>query len=1427
MMKVATSNATTNYYQQQDNSVGVSVSYALLAIKTNPRATFNILDTATNIEKNINVLTKIANNIKTVTFKDTEPQTININSTAYLSQGGKLLTKKMVMGGDNNQVSLNVSNVLVKDVGLVSSDVNVSRYSVSDLATNISLDINTLNNGISNLGDIKVTGSAVPIKLSYDQYTNTKNTVLDKIVGNFTLNVYGANTTEALGLGSETHIKSVSIVDHAQAIADNLDALEAMGLKINEIKSDDTNVFNVSSSQLGNDAKVIGKLYKGYQLNVYDAKSTDAQSLVKNKKIISLDIADTAENISAHLVLLNKLGAQVHTVKLIDNEPLTLSTANFLKYQNILNKIIDPSSTDAPNVTPITDVNDANYNNNYQLNITEASAADAEALKDNLHIVSISVSDNSSDIAANLDNLNANDLVKEITQNNDIRSLEITAYQLLNDTKALALISNKENFSLRISGVSASDAKDVLNDTKYNITSVAVSDTGSAILSNLESLKELGSNLTEIIQKDNTAPLELTAEDWLKNLDVLSKIKDSYNINLTEVSAAKAAGLAQDPHVQSIKVSDTGDEISRNLGALKNLGATLSSITQSDSTAIKITGSQYVAYSSTLNKLGQTYTLSVSEAYASQIQSLAADVDHVHDIQVSDTAGNIATNLSSLQDAAANANGPTISASIKGIPSPFTLSKTRFDQYKDGLNAIQSNYKLNITGVSASDATEIAANTHVMSMVVKDDSSEFSNVDRLSQLRLIGNKLSSLQQNDLGTSLKLTVSDWASNIVLLSKLKGYSVSLSNVKAASASNLIKNNIQVKSVSISDTASQISLNFDKIASLGSSVQELTFKDAGHLQLSMKQWKATTPTLRKIPGDYTIDITGATAKEAGTLANNDAIGSIGIVDNTDGISSNLDDFLQNQKISSVNLSSAQKPIALSMAQLISDKSGNNVLNKIQGGYSLFVTSTNIADIDKIISNGHVVSAEIEGTATQIRDALPNLMQAGKGLKSLTLTEPNSTMNIDYEIFKQYKSTLSMINQPFNVALNNIAASSAILESQNSPFNMNFNIRDNADQISINLDNLSGLGNKLTGISTIEQSPILKIGSRQYLSDVDTLNKINVSGDAANYQLDLSGGDLNLARNLLSNTSAAAHINGIAVIDNADNISNNFDFLQNVKIKSVKVLPDSPLLNITGAQYNSAASIAKLNGPYSLTVNAASPTLASTLQSDNRVGSFSVAASALDIGNKLPDLLALSHLDHIDITAVNGAMTLTAEQMLEAQDSLEKIRGDYSLKLTNVAMSNLGQFDSMSHVSSINISDTSEAIASKWNDLIQLGSQLTNIEVTTQNPLAITLDQWNQSSGVISKLSNGKNFALLDVSPDQATIAAALNDVSTVSIKGTANQVSAKFDALVQLGDKLDEIEITDNQGLMLTQNQIDAGISTLEKIKGGYEVINTSLA
>jgi hypothetical protein len=46
----------------------------------------------------------------------------------------------------------------------------------------------------------------------------------------------------------------------------------------------------------------------------------------------------------------------------------------------------------------------------------------------------------------------------------------------------------------------------------------------------------------------------------------------------------------------------------------------------------------------------------------------------------------------------------------------------------------------------------------------------------------------------------------------------------------------------------------------------------------------------------------------------------------------------------------------------------------------------------------------------------------------------------------------------------------------------------------------------------------------------------------------------------------------------------------------------------------------------------------------------------------------------------------------------------------------------------------------------------------------------------------------------------------------------VAAEFDKLVNLAAKVDNIQITDDEPLMLTQAQYDASASTLAKFTGG---------
>ena len=1431
-MNIQSTTAISSYYQQNTSSSAVTVASALSALKINPRAKFDIQDSAANIEKNLDSLKKIVNNVKTVALTDASASVIHLTSAQFLGQGSTQLFSKLASSGGTT-FSLSVSDVLAKDVATISANNNVSQFAVKDSAANIVLKLGALTTGADKLGDLKLTNAGVPLKLTYAQYASSKDSVLGHLVGTVGLDVTGANTSQALAMGSDNSVNSVSILDHAQAIADNLDALQSMGLKIKTLNSDDQKVFKVSASQLQADSAVIGKIYKGYQLAVFNLDATSALDLKSNKKVISLDIQDTSSNIAQNLILLNRLGNQLHSLTLTDAAaPLSVTSSDFLRFGQVLNKIVQPDAVNNPDNTPAADLSVLPNSNIYKLNIVDASAVDAQAIKNNAHVQSITVKDSSSAIALNLDDLTHNPLVTGIGQTGVTSALNITADQLGDPASALSLLN--ENYTLNVRGVGAANAKALFDDKSNHISSLSVSDTGANIVDNLDALTALGKNLTTIVQTDagnktGAGPsLQLSASDWMSHIGVLSKIDGGYGVNLTNVSAAKALSLASDLRVQSLQVSDTGAAISSNLDALQGLGPKLLGITQSDATAIQITGKQYDAYANTLSKLGDTYTLSVTNARANQIQALASNVDHVHDIRVTDSVGNIANNLAALQTAVTQTGtSPSISVSMTGSPSAFNLSKTHLDDYADALNSIEGNYSVNVTGVAATDATDLAANRHVVSMVVNDNAADLSDPARLAALRALGTKLSSIQQSDAGTALSLGVTDWAANMGVLSKINGYRVSLNDVKAASADNLVQSNSHIQSVNVSDTAGQISSNFDKLVALGASLKSITQSDSANLQLTMVQWNHAANTLSKLPADpaYQVDISGASAPASKALGSNASIASVSITDNAAAISTNLDDLMDNSKVTAIHLSGPTTPIALSMAQLSQDAQGNNVLSTIQGGYGLAVGHANISDMAALNANGHVVSAELEGTSSQIEASLASLMNAGQRLKSLTLSDPNSTLSLNYSDFQKYKSVLGMIKEPFKLSLSNVTANGAIAEGQDTQFSISMNVKDTAAQISSNLDGLADLGSKLTTVSTVETLPVLNIVAKQYLANLGLFNKINLSesDNSPQYKLAVTGGDLNFASKILSDTDAASHIQSMDVSDSASTVSTSFDLLQNSKLTSVHLPPGSSVLTITAAQYSSidATALAKIKGSFSLEVTAAAKSAATALQADHRVSSFSLAASTSEIGSGLPSLLGMSKLNHIDITQVNGAMAVTADQLTAVQDDLGKLHGNYSLNVTGVSMSNLDGVMPRSYVSGIQVTDTSEAIATGWDTLSAMGDQLTGIQVTTSEPLAITLDQWNQSDSALSQLPAGQQLALLDVPADQASAAASYTNVASVSVKGSADQVSAKFDDLVNLGSKLDVIELTNDAPLTLTQSQVDAGTTTLDKVIGGLDV------
>lgn len=1432
-MNIQSISAVSNYYLPSSSASPVSIAQALSAIKLNPRLKFEIQDSAINIEKNFNTLAILANNFTKINLTDTAPGSISISAKQLLSNGGTLLTNKIKLGGNSNPIGLNVIDVLAKDIALVNSKTRVNQFSVKDSSANLTLQFDTLKNSIDKIGNITTTTSSLPLKLSIDGYLNSSS-VVNHMVGTFGFEVSGSNTAQALTLSNDNNVSQINIVDHAQNIADNLDALQNMGLKLKSAVSDDTNLFKISSDQLKKDGAAIGKIYKGYQLAVFNLDASTALSVKSNKKIVSLDVVDTADGIAKNLPLLSKLGSQLHSIQIADGSPLSLTAKNYFTYGGILTKIVEVKSGDAPITESPVDPSSAN--NNYKLDITDARAVDAQAIKNDSKISSISVRDINTAIGINLDDLNANTLVKNINVLGTNATIDISASQWQDDSDTVSLLKSQNgNIKFNLNGIAADVAKSFLSDASNRIASVSVSDSAANIVTNLNDLASLGKSLSSINQTDARqqaspgALLSMTASNWMTNIGVLSKIVGGYGINLTEISANKALSYANDIRVKSFQVTDTGMAIGTNLQGLQNLGSKLSSITQLDTSPIQVSGQQYNAYQSTLGKLDGGYKLAVTAAAANQIATLVADKDHIQSIQVLDTVANVSSNLSSLETAALlDQNETSISVALASNSQPFSLSATQVNDYSNALKTISGNFKVTVSDVNAADAkdfattSDLAINSHLLSMAVRASASDLEDSLQLADLNALGNKISKISQTDTGTTISLKLTDWQNNANVFAKLQGYQVALSEVKAASAKNLVAND-HVESVKVLDTYSQISQNFDKLVALGHSVTNIsrTSGDSGNIQVSFSQWNQGTATLGKITSDYHVDISGASAKDAGDLSGEDSVAHIDVNDTAIEISAKFNQLASNSKISSVSLSTTGAPITVTQAQLTDN---NTFMSKLTGGYTLAVKDSSTSDVSGLLNNTHVVSAEVKGNGSDIASALSDLNKLGPRLKTLSLTDSNPSLSLSFSDFQKYKNVLGLIKQPFTLALNQIKASDAVFEGQDTQFNVNMRVQDTTSQIAANLDALAELKGKLISITTSDPITPLAIKSSQLLADQSALSKMNVSGQAASYKVALTGGDLSAAKYILADGALAPHVLTMDLNDDADAVSKGFDYLSNSKITAVHLPVASQTVAITGDQYAQSSSLAKIKGVFSLRVSGAQSSQTQSLESDSRVVGYSVTANSSAIGSSLSGLLALDKLEQIDLNQDQTRMSLTMEQFNTVHDSLFKISGNFELNITQAQTADLATLNSESSVYGVQVKDSSELIANDWSTILTMGDKILSIENTSPTvPIAIDYAQWSQSADALAKLDISQPLAILNVPPDLAITASGYTHVNSISVSGSTEQVALNFDDLVGLGTELDSIVLSNDGPLELTQAQVDSDVDgkTLAKIDGGYDL------
>ncbi len=211
------------------------------------------------------------------------------------------------------------------------------------------------------------------------------------------------------------------------------------------------------------------------------------------------------------------------------------------------------------------------------------------------NVTRIGVSDSAANILSNLDALQTASLVINIAiTNTDAAPLAVTYAQWSADKTALDLV----NTGLTVSGVAASNAAAVLADS--HVSSITVSSSGAAILSNLAALQTAAAHITAITNTD-AAPLAVTYAQWSADKTALDLVNTG--LTLKGLSAGNAATVLADSHVSSVTVRDTSAHIISALDSLETGAAHISSIIVSDSDSISVTANQLTSDADILAKI--------------------------------------------------------------------------------------------------------------------------------------------------------------------------------------------------------------------------------------------------------------------------------------------------------------------------------------------------------------------------------------------------------------------------------------------------------------------------------------------------------------------------------------------------------------------------------------------------------------------------------------------------------------------------------------------------------------------------------------------------------------------------------------------------------------------------------------------------------
>ena len=291
------------------------------------------------------------------------------------------------------------------------------------------------------------------------------------------------------------------------------------------------------------------------------------------------------------------------------------------------------------------------------------------------------------------------------------------------------------------------------------------------------------------------------------------------------------------------------------------------------------------------------------------------------------------------------------------------------------------------------------------------------------------------------------------------------------------------------------------------------------------------------------------------------------------------------------------------------------------------------------------------------------------------------------------------------------------------------------------------------------------------------------------------------------------------ISIADTNENINNNLDALQKVvnNITSIGLTDVTQALTVTAAQLKKNANIiGKISGNYLLNVKNVAAANAGSVASNIRVAAIDVADSSSAVANNIALLSGNNKISQITQTGTVSPLALTAAQYADNTTGLAKIVGSYSVAISGATATQATSYTNNPLIKSVAILDTSSNIASKLDDLMNLGLRIKEIRTSQNSTMTVTADQVKKDAFVLGKIYSNYQLAVINTTAVQMASIASHKKVVSIDIADTGSNVIRNMAFLKKLGTELNSITITDvATPLSITADQWAVNESVIGKI------------